>query len=85
MMVVLCCSVVGGTGEYGKSDGFTISTTYAGAIWTYFFIRYKIVHLEKVGMSFTDSYVEGVHFGEMSNFVHISPRCKWTSKRTRYL
>ncbi len=48
MMVVLCYGVVGGTSEYGKTDGFTISTTYAGAIWTCFFKRYTFLHLGEV-------------------------------------
>ena len=32
---------------------------------------YNFVHHEKVGIIFTDSYVESVHVGEMYNFVHL--------------
>ncbi len=77
------CGVwVDGVGEYGKNDGSsTISTTYAGAIWPYFFKMVKkvhlgemdvFVHLENVSMSLTDSYLGGVHLGEMDVFDHLS-------------
>ena len=30
------------------------------------------VHLENVSMFFTDSYIRGVHLGEMVVFIHLS-------------
>jgi hypothetical protein len=84
-LVVGCGVWVDGVGEYGKNDGSTISTTYAGAIWPNFFKMVKnvhlgemnvFVHLENVSMIYTDSYLGGVHLGEMGVFDHLSEMFK---------
>ena len=81
MMVGCELRCVGGVGEYGKNDGSTIATTYAGAIWPYFFKMVKnvhleemdvFVHLENVSMIFMDSYLGGNHLGEMDILDHLS-------------
>jgi hypothetical protein len=81
MMVGSGLWCVGGVSEYGKNDGSTHSTTYAGAIWPYFFKMVKNVHLgqmdiflhlENLSMIFTDSYLGGVHLGDIDVFDHLS-------------
>ena len=46
---------------------------------------YKFVHLEKVGIMFTDSYVDGVHLEEMYNFVHLSEMAIVVERYTKFV